>query len=143
MTLWTGATIGSPGSIPFSARIGISVSPNLVEVLLGPPDIEDLEVVAIAEADVERAGRRGPGAGLLKRCVDLLVLRRVERTRVEVHRDGHSSSPPWSGSARAYQRTGSPVRACCNFSNRKSGASDMKAHQLGKESSLERTERGC
>src|SRR5439155_13692295 len=29
MMLWTDATIGSPGSIPSSARIDISVSPNL------------------------------------------------------------------------------------------------------------------
>jgi putative CocE/NonD family hydrolase len=70
---------------------------ELLEVLLGLPDVKDLEVVALAEAHVDGARRRGASAGGFESRVDLVVLRRVERRRLEVHRDGHPLSPRGRG----------------------------------------------
>lgn len=64
MTLWTGATIGPPGSIPFFLEDRHERFAEFVERLLGLPDIKYLQMVALAEADVDgaRRGVRAPAS---------------------------------------------------------------------------------
>src|SRR5581483_969749 len=85
MTLWTGATSGSPGSMPSSPRIGINVLPNSANC---SSDSHTSNTCRPFPTSKEQWYER-PGALLLQSPDHAVVLVRAHRLRMEVVADCH------------------------------------------------------
>src|SRR3954463_4588824 len=100
--LWTSAISGLPGSIPISAKTGISRSPNASHCCCESQNLANAKVAVCAEADVLVHPVREPVTGLLEAPLRLVVLLGDHGCGGEADNDAHRLSSFGWGSSRTY-----------------------------------------
>jgi hypothetical protein len=89
MMLWIGEIIGSPGSMPAAARIGISVSPNASNASGGSQTSKTCSPFSPSNAAWVAAPGGRALAGVLELSDDVVVLVGAHALDSEVDADGH------------------------------------------------------